>query len=233
MLIKEAKAITGGGLGHTTKMKHFCRSYSLSAKACQTGTKLREVAKAQIREKGSTDILCRWCYAMKGNFLFPNVADSHQKHLDSLSDPRWVDAMVTLIAKQSPQYFRWHSSGDIQSIDHLEKIVEIARRLPNCKFWLPTQERRYVAQWLKAGNKFPPNLAVNVSEITVGGFTTSFADVWGLGATAVITNKNDPHKPTEHVCPCNSQGGTCGDCRTCFHTMDVGAKYRKVLYPIH
>ena len=87
MLIKEAREITGG-LSKPSKMPG--PAYNLPASQCITGAKL-------VKVKGST---CSGCYALKGRYRFQNVKDAMQRRLSKLHDPRWVEAMVTLIDKQ-------------------------------------------------------------------------------------------------------------------------------------
>ena len=56
-----------------------------------------------------------------------------QRRLDRLHDPRWMDAMVTLINGrhwQPEPVFRWHDSGDVQSVQHLKNIFEVCKRTP-------------------------------------------------------------------------------------------------------
>jgi len=65
---------------------------------------------------------------MKGRYRFKNVKDALQRRMDSLDHPQWVQAMVVLIDKQP--WFRWHDSGDLQSLEHLEKIFEVCRLTP-------------------------------------------------------------------------------------------------------
>ena len=114
MLKKEARQITGG-LSKPSKMPG--PAHNLPAQACITGAKL-------VKVPGS---VCAGCYALKGRYRFKNVQDALQRRLQALQDPRWVDAMVTLIKDQD--WFRWHDSGDIQSPEHL-KFVNVHRR-PN------------------------------------------------------------------------------------------------------
>ena len=49
-----------------------------------------------------------------------------QRRLARLHDPRWVDAMVVLI--DDAPVFRWHDSGDIQSVQHLKNIFEVCKQ---------------------------------------------------------------------------------------------------------
>ena len=117
-----------GGLSNTKKMA--CWSYGLPAPECKTGSKLR-------KKKGST---CYGCYAMKGCYVFPVVKAAQYRRLASIKDPRWAQAMATAInSKQAPE-FRWHDSGDVQDLDHLNKIFEVCRLTPGKRHWLPTRE---------------------------------------------------------------------------------------------
>ena len=129
MLIKEAKKITDS-LTRTSKMPGL--SYSLPAWACQTGAKLRKIPTSP----------CFGCYAMKNNYTrYPAIKEAQYRRLDAINHPQWVEAMVTQIKR--PQWFRWHDAGDMQSKEHMQKIIEICTRTPDTKHRLPTQERQY------------------------------------------------------------------------------------------
>ena len=109
MLKKDAERITGG-LSAPGKMPEG--SYNIPASACQTGAKLRLVP----------DTPCYKCYAFKGRYNFPNVKNALARRLKSLDHPQWVEGMTTLVKKI--KHFRWHDSGDIQSVAHLKNIYE-------------------------------------------------------------------------------------------------------------
>ena len=129
MLKKEARKITGG-LSKPSKMPG--PAYNLPAVACKTGAKL-------VKIKGS---VCAGCYALKGRYRFTNVQQALQRRLRSLEDPRWVDAMVDLV--QGEKWFRWHDSGDIQSLKHLENIFLVCKRTSSTQFWMQTREAQFL-----------------------------------------------------------------------------------------
>ena len=130
MLVKEAKLITDSLTG-TSKMPG--KSYSLPAWECQTGAKLRKVKTSP----------CYGCYALKGNYTrYPAIKAAQYRRLDSLTNPLWVDAMVAQVKRM--KVFRWHDAGDVQSHEHMAKILEVARLTPDTKHWMPTQERPYL-----------------------------------------------------------------------------------------
>lgn len=214
MLKREALALVGG-LSNPSKMP--CFGWSTPAQRCQVGSRLRAVA-------GST---CSSCYALKGQYVFPNVRDALERRygllMDALSDVQkcetFVDAFVTLLA--DVEYFRWHDSGDVQSLAHLELIAEVALRTPGCMHWLPTREYRYVRQYLDTYGAFPLNLTVRLSMHMVGQKPPS----WGLPTSGVHVTGGDVYGA---ACPAYTQGGYCGDCRACWDP-DV----EHVSYPKH
>jgi len=196
----DRKTILGGGLSHTSKMP--CPSYSLSATMCHTGRKLAKI-------KGS---VCFGCYALKGNYRYPSVKTSHARHLEAITGAQWVDAMVAEIAETGTQYFRWHDSGDIQDMEHLNKIIGIARQLPDVKFWLPTKELTLVTTWIRHHGAFPSNLTVRVSAYMV--------DKPAAGVPLPVSTVSSPGMPVPVGavrCLAPSQGGQCQDCRACWN----------------
>ena len=208
MLIKEAREITGG-LSKPNKMPG--PSINLPAVACITGAKLQAV-------KGST---CSGCYALKGRYRFPNVKDAMQRRLTRLHDPRWIDAMVTLINGrhwQKPEpVFRWHDSGDIQSVQHLKNIFEVCKQTPHTMHWLPTRESRFIS--LMDPEVVPKNLKIVLSDHMNN---QQVAPTWWPYTSGVSTDHN------QVTCPASSQGNKCLDCRKCW---DRGTK--RVIYGKH
>jgi hypothetical protein len=198
MLKKEARQITGG-LSAPNKMPG--PSINLPAWNCITGLKLQAV-------KGS---VCAGCYAMKGRYRFKNVKDALDRRLTALTDPRWVDAMVTLITGE--KYFRWHDSGDIQSIEHLENIFRVCRRTPETQHWMPTREAQFIKR-LKV-NQVPRNLIIRFSSHMIDQGPVNF---WPWTSTVVTAGK---------TCPAAEQNNECKDCRQCWDRSVKNVAYGK------
>ena len=150
MKVKDAKEITGS-LTRTSKMPGL--SYSLPAWECKTGSKLRKV-------KGS---VCSMCYALKGNYTrYKAIKAAQYVRLKAITDPRWVNSMVTQIKRQ--KFFRWHDAGDIQSMDHLNKIFEVCKLTPETRHWMPTREAQFLNQ-IKP-EAVPTNLIIRMSSVS-------------------------------------------------------------------
>jgi hypothetical protein len=203
----EASALAGS-ITKTSKMP--CGSYSLPTSACKTGAKLAKV-------KGS---ICSSCYANRGLYkvFSKNILPAQDKRLQSIESPEWVPAMVKLIGTKN-DYFRWHDSGDIQSVGHLHKIAQIAMALPSVMFWIPTREYRIVKKYLSIYNYFPSNLTVRLSALFPDKPVRSFE---GLTTSNV-------HKVKDAVgtaCPAPENNGECGSCRKCWNANEKTVSYK-------
>lgn len=213
MNIKEANAITGG-LTSTDKLP--CRSINLPAAECRTGSLLRNV-------KGS---VCSKCYARKGRYVFPVVQQALARRMEALQDPRWAEAVTTLIAMQSPDCFRFHDSGDLQGSDHIGKIMDVVNALPDTKFWLATLEHKMVADYFE-DRAVPANLTIRLSTAMIDGepsvLAKSLSAKDGFAMARVSTGEVEGYK-----CPATHNGtGKCGDCRACWSNTIKTVVYKK------
>ena len=203
MLIKEAKEITGG-LSKPSKMPG--PAYNLPASQCITGAKL-------VNVKGST---CSGCYALKGNYIrFPAVQKAMERRARSLVHDSWITAMVTLIKKH--RWFRWHDSGDLQSVQHLNNIFEVCKLTPKTRHWLPTREARFIN--LMDPAVVPKNLKIVLSDHMNNQRVTP---TWWPYTSGVTTDHN------QVSCPASNQGNKCLDCRKCWDR-----RTKRVIYGKH
>ena len=197
MNIKEAAAITGS-MTRTSKMPGL--SYSLPAWECKTGSKLRKIKNS----------VCSMCYALKGNYTrYKAIKAAQYVRLASLNNELWTAAIVTQIKRQ--KYFRWHDAGDVQDVQHLNKIYEVCRLTPGTKHWMPTREA-----WIKDHlDSKPDNLVIR--------FSAPMID-----QEAPASWPNSSEVVTEGAtCPAPQQGNSCGDCRNCWNPEIKTIKYGK------
>jgi hypothetical protein len=205
----QAKLVAGSV---TTTSKMPCNSYSLPTVACITGFKMSKIA-------GS---ICSTCYANKGNYVqyANNIEPAQHARLDSLADELWVSAMVSHIGSDS--YFRWHDSGDLQGLWHLEKIAQVAELTPRCMHWLPTREYSMVKAYIAKYGALPKNLIVRLSAMYVDKAVTIPASLQNQ-ANVTVSNVHTV-TPIGHECNSPKQGGKCLDCRACWGTKPVSYK---------
>jgi len=195
-----------------------CASIGLPAGlSCPTGAKLMQVP-------GS---VCHGCYAMKGNYVFPNVKEPRRANLEELNKAmrsakgrtQWVADMVKAINATGMMYFRWHDSGDIQNEAHLHMILDVCEQTPSIKHWMPTREYKIV-QGVAFERTIPANCTIRLSAHMigrtlepVGPFVTSSVDA-GAGNQCPATH-NPVHK------------GKCLDCRACWDRSVGNVDYSK------
>lgn len=211
--IAEAEAVCGG-LSKPSKMP--CYGYSIPARHCAIGAKLRKVL-------GS---VCAKCYALKGRYVFQSVVEAMERRFKTLSHPQWHQAIAFLINRRKQEFFRWHDSGDIQSIAHLRRICDVCELTPNCKHWLPTREYGIVREYLAKYKSFPNNLTVRLSAYMVNDAASEksvarVAEQLGLSYSTVETSQTAN-------CPSWKNSGKCGDCRKCWNP-----NIKKISYKTH
>ena len=206
---KELVRLTGG-LSAPSKMPGS--AWSISAKRCVVGSLLRKV-------EGST---CSKCYALKGRYAFRNVQAAQERRLEAFQalGPEWVKLMVELIAfqyrnrKGADRVFRWFDSGDLQSLEMFEKIIQVAKKLPDISFWLPTRERAIVQSFQ---GEIPDNLIVRVSAAMIG---RKANPPKGYRGSSV-------NNPAAFQCDASSRAGECGPCRACWLKDIPDVSYRQ------
>jgi hypothetical protein len=201
MLKKEAIKITGG-LSKPSKMPG--PAHNLPANRCITGAKL-------VKVPGS---VCAGCYALKGRYRFKNVQDALNRRLKALEDPRWVEAMVTLVTGHA--HFRWHDSGDIQSLEHLKNIFEVCKQTPGTSHWLPTREARFLKDIQP--EVVPKNLKIVLSDHMVDQEKPAS---WWAFTSGVTTDA------AQITCPAPKQNNECKSCRACWDTSVKRVVYGK------
>ena len=203
MLIKDANKIIVS-LSKPEKMPGF--AYGIPAAECKTGSKLRLIP-------GS---VCHGCYAFTGNYKrFPVIVQVQYKRLESIQNPLWVEAMATVINSErvsKHKVFRWHDAGDVQDLDHLNKIFAVCKLTPTVQHWMPTSEA-----WIKDHlSRCPDNLIIRLSMTMID---QPAAGSWSNTSTVVTDGAA--------TCPAPNQGGKCQDCRACWSKDIKNISYGK------
>ena len=221
-MTQDAAQDIAGTLGFPSKMPGT--AYGIPAQRCITGSKLVAVP----------GTVCHGCYALdRNNYRFAGVKQSQETRFASLTHPLWVQAQVKMLRAahgldghkvhrkiKDPGYHRWHDSGDLQSVEHLARICEIARQTPEIKHWIPTREISIVLAFVRGGGIVPANLAIRVSATKVDGKPTT---QWPL-TSGVHEHTSVP----EHErCTAPDHDGQCGPCRDCWDTSVPHKSYHK------
>ena len=150
--------------------------------------------------------------------VFDVVGTITSGYLTDRIDPRkllffyyLLRGLSLFLLRHKSKYFRWHDSGDIQSLKHLAKIFAVARLTPDVNHWLPTREA-----WVKPYvGRAPKNLVIRFSMPMVD---QEAAASWSHTSTVVTTGR---------TCPAPDQDNKCMSCRACWDPNVKNVAYGK------
>jgi len=100
------------------------------------------------------------CYVKHGRFMMPTIQSKYATSFDMLqNDPDAYEAqLVDEVSRlKVGSVFRWHTSGDVSSLEHFRLIVRVCETRPDVTFYLYT--RSHTQPWgrtmLAEGRKVP------------------------------------------------------------------------------
>jgi len=207
---RTAKALAKAGAPTKQDIALF---YALEAAGARCTAGARRIAKGgkAAKEKAT-------CQALAAAF---KTADKAWQNLRT-KNPTRAKSVRAWIMHERALFFRFHDAGDVFDPRYFWMITEVARQAPRVNFWLPTQERATVQNYLVDHGALPPNLIVRFSSPKVDKHLTS--KIAGTVASSVSTDGNT----TGQLCPAYSRGGVCGPCRSCWDSETP-----LVTYPVH
>lgn len=172
-------------------------------------------------EGGELVPACAGCYAVNGNYRYPNVKQPRLENREDWQRLEWVDDMVK--ALDSSRYFRWLDSGDLYSVALAEKVLEVMQRTPWVSHWLPTRMHKF-PKFRRVFEKMQrlPNVALRFSSDSVTG-----EYIKGLHGSVIIPTAEQLPKGAK-LCQAYDHGGKCNGCRACYDK-----KTAVIAYPAH
>ena len=124
--------------------------------------------------------------------------------------------------------FRWHDSGDIISAEHLAVLIDIANAAPRVSFYTYTHNIKLANDFIKAGNKLPDNLIVNIStDATAWPIWDAIKDKYMSAGFGFFIYNNLPANVDDiTVCPAVDERGKktgvkCASCGRCLDDVNV------------
>lgn len=212
MNVEEATRIIHS-LSEPSKMPGY--GYGLPTAMCITGSKLRDVPNS----------VCSKCYACKGHYSWRSAGAAQRKRYSAIHNPLWVMAMITALKNKKVRFFRWHDSGDLQSVNHLKKIIKVAEGVPDMLFWLPTKEYNILRDYFKTTDYVPPNLCIRLSATMIDSGRVALPEYWPV--EVATCSVHDKKGPIGFECEAYERNGKCGECRTCWDYNVRNVSYRR------
>lgn len=202
-------------LSQTSKIPS--KSISISAFLCKTGSKLAKI-------EGT---VCHECYARRGFYHMPSVKEAMEKRLEFMQSIDFVPRMVAMLGMEDR--FRWFDSGDVQSEQMANDILDIIEATPWCQHWLPTKEYIIWRNVLKNRN-VPENVALRFSTPKDNSRPITTPD--GVLTSTTYNDKRTAGARAGFQCPAHlhkEQTGkyNCGPCRACWDTNVSNIAYPK------
>jgi hypothetical protein len=188
------------------------RSWSLEA---------LETCPGSIASPGVLVDACHGCYATTGNYRFANVKAPRAHNKLDWQRLAWSDDMVAEL--KNDRFFRWFDSGDMYTLALAEKMLEVMRRTPWVKHWLPTRMHKFPKfRIVLSEMQALKNVSVRFSSDSVTGEYTR-----GLHGSVIIPTPADAKRGMK-LCGAYDNEGKCGDCRACYDK-----KVKVIAYPAH
>lgn len=151
---------------------------------------------------------CQGCYAIGGNYLFPNVVAPREFNQQDWKRDAWVSDMVD--ALRNDRYFRWFDSGDVYDARLAQKMLQVMTLTPDVKHWLPTRMHKFAKfAGVLAAMQALPNVMVRASSDSVTGEYTP-----GVHGSTIVPSLDAPDGVT--ICHAATNDGKCGPCRACY-----------------
>jgi len=101
----------------------------------------------------------KFCYATKGAYAWSNVKPAFAWRYQQTKADGFVQSMVQEVTKKKADFIRVHDSGDYYAPKYIDKWFEIAKQLPDVKFYSYTKSMP-----LFLGRDLPKNYDIIFSE---------------------------------------------------------------------
>ena len=176
------------------------------------------------------------CYAI--NFLrfhHKNTVSAYARNTMIMrNDPEKVCAEITEYCKKNiVRYFRYHTSGEIESVEQLKTYASICYMNQDVTFYIYTKNFAVLEKWFedldKNGLTIPENFIINLSEWKdnlsfMNGKHHRFFDECNIFAYDEDYDKDYTHCPAINKTG-HETGTTCAMCRRCMRKGNKTAVY--------
>lgn len=145
------------------------------------------------------------------------------------NDPKKLyDEIKEFCDKNIVKYFRFHTSGELESFEQFCNYCNICDNNPDVVFYIYTKAFEILEKYLEKYEKFPSNLVVNLSEWNGNLKEVPFSIVGKCSVFMYDDGSQDLSKITH--CPAVDKDGhetgiTCAMCRRCMKKRNITAVY--------
>ncbi len=161
----------------------------------------------------------RLCYALNNPRIMVYNMKKLQNNEKLLNSKSFVSVIKKEILLSNFRKIRLFSYGDIYKIDHLEKIIELSKQLPQIKFWLSTLNDNILFQHYKDRINDLPNLNILLSNVIPNSDYPKFLIDWCNNHNICMSKTTN--KKSLSNCHASMDKSNCGLCENCFNGMNI------------
>ena len=163
------------------------------------------------------------CYAMPKNNsheYYPSRKNKLRRNLRIIRSNNFYFRLVKAIIKSKSAYFRFFSSGQVENLNQLIKVLKVCSTCKNVKFCIMCNNDLIYSQLIQSGYKIPSNVNVLLSNYELNEKTPSFIKEYfikyNIGVTQTTIKKS--------LTTCNASlknGSKCELCTDCYTKKDI------------
>lgn len=130
--------------------------------------------------------------------------------------------------KNIVKYFRFHTSGELESVEQFQLYCDICKDNPDVIFYIYTKAFEILEAWIEKYVKFPKNMVVNLSQWNDN--LEGVSDRLKRQCSIFAYDDGDTDLSSMFHCPAVDRKGhetgiTCAECRRCMKKGNVTAVY--------
>jgi len=161
----------------------------------------------------------RLCYALNNPRTMVYNINKLRNNEKLLNSSLFVKIMVKEILLSNFRKIRIFSSGDLYSIDQLEKIINVCEQLPFIKFWLSTKNHYILSQYFKDKKNTLKNLNIILSNQIPNSEFPEFLLNWCKEKNIFMSKTTN--KKSLSNCHASVNKTSCQNCENCFNGIDI------------
>ena len=171
------------------------------------------------------------CYACGGFYQMPDnmkIYAENLKYFISNDNETFITEFCKALKANGNKLFRFFTIGDILNKRFFKCMIEIARRMPDVKFWSYTKKYNIVNNWVNDHGieSFPQNLTIIFSHwLNEDGTYFPMENPYSFPTSEFIPyGKEYLAETVTHICPCSNPNvlTTCATCDHACYTLKHG-----------
>jgi len=164
------------------------------------------------------------CYT-KNNYheVFKARINKLKRNLKLIKSDKFVKKLTYEIIRAKTLYFRFFSSGQVENLEQLIKVLRVCAMCKDVKFCIMCNSDIIYSQLIQSGYKIPKNANLLLSNYEYNKRTPQFMQAYMIKSNIGITQTTI--KKSLVTCKASlKSGGLCETCTDCYNKKDITFK---------